>query len=837
MKISINSLNRLNSHLKTVSESNELGLDELVQKINAQIGAVDAVKKSGDRYKGIVVAKVVDCQPHHDADKLKVCLIDDGKKVTDIKRDENGYIQVVCGAPNVAAGQTVAWLPPGAAVPESYDNDPFTLESREIRGIVSNGMLASPKELALGESHEGILVIDEDIKPGTDFAEYFGLQDDAIIEIENKMLTHRPDGFGYLGLAREIAGIQHLAFKSPEWYKTDIKIEPQENSLNLSFHNELPNEVKRFTLLPMSNVEVKDSPTWLQIELAKIGQKSINNIVDYTNYFMLLTGQPLHAYDYDKVKALSGDEAKIVIRNPKPGEKIKLLNAKEIEPRAEAIMIATDKKLIGVGGVMGGSETEVDDNTKNIILECGNFDMYSIRRTSMAHGLFTEAVTRFTKGQSPLQNLAVLSLIAQEIQNQAGGKIAGVLIDDNHLSESILLRNSVHPEVKITTPFINERLGLDLASEDVAKLLSNVEFDVQKSGDELVVKAPFWRTDIELREDIVEEIGRLHGYDNIAVKLPLKTTLPTKRNESFDLKQVIRQKLAKAGANELLTYTFVPGRLLAKVGQKSDAAFKVANALSPELEFYRLSLVPSLLDKVHPNIKAGYPNFAIFEIGLRHTIDEIDSEGVPKPFETSALVVAADAKSQPEFSAYYLAKKYLKQLISDDFSLEPAKESESPVFAPFELKRSAVIKKGGKVIGIIGEFKLSVINELKLPKYSAGFEVNTDELHHLIDNESVYRPLSKFPSVSQDITLAVEGHSFAKVKSSLKTAITEKIAQNNDVDITPIDIYRPDNAKSQNYTFRIKFTSHERTLTDKEITVLLDQVASRLDQEISAKRI
>ena len=376
-----------------------------------------------------MVAKVMSCVDHPDSDHLHVCKIDDGGKAQDVERDENGYVQVVCGAPNVREGLLVAWLPPGSTVPESAGSDPFVLGKRELRGVMSNGMLASPRELALGDSHEGILEIDKDVLPGSNFAEVYKL-DDYIVDIENKMFTHRPDCFGALGVAREIAGILHHQFKSPQWYRMNPEFPSKTADLPLQVTNEIPELVPRFSAVTLSDVKLGPSPVWLQVALAKVGQKAISNVVDLTNFYMLLTGQPLHAYDYDKVKSLTGGEAaEITIRHPRPGEKIKLINGKEIEPRAEAMMIASGDHLIGIGGVMGGFDTEVDENTRNIILEAASFDMYNIRRTSMAHGLFTDAVTRFNKGQSPLQTVAVLAKIASDIEQMAGGKVASELID------------------------------------------------------------------------------------------------------------------------------------------------------------------------------------------------------------------------------------------------------------------------------------------------------------------------------------------------------------------------------------------------------------------------
>jgi phenylalanyl-tRNA synthetase beta chain len=846
MKVSINSIKR-----RGYPELFELPLEQLVDKINGQLGALEEEPfYLGALYEGIVVAKVVSCEKHSNADKLNVCLVDDGGVVGNAPRDGNGLVQVVCGAPNVKAGMTVAWLPPGTTVPASVGKDPFVLEAREIRGVVSNGMLASPSELAMSEDHSGILEITDDVKPGTPFKQLYGL-DDYVLNIENKMFTHRPDLFGQLGVGRELAGIQQKPFKSPEWYRSGATISSEGNELPLTLQNELPDEVPRFVLVPIAGVEVKASPVWLQSWLSRLGLRSINNIVDLTNYFMMLTGQPLHAYDYDKVKALSGNGAAIVVRNPKPGEKIMLLNGKEIEPRPEAIMIATDQKLIGVGGVMGGAETEVGETTKNIILEVGTFDMYSVRRTSMAHGLFTDAVTRFNKGQSPLQNMAVATKAVQDIISMTGGKVAGPVIDDNHLEATILERNSLHVPVTVSTNFINDRLGLKLSAEEIKSLLENVEFEVGIEGENLSVKAPFWRTDIELREDVVEEVGRLFGYDHLPLELPIRDLTPTRRDPMFDLKAKIREALSNAGGNELLTYSFVHSDLLAKVGQNKDLAYQISNALSPDLQYYRLSLTPSLLEKVHPNIKAGYDNFALFEIGKAHVIGETDPDESEVPKEVNSVgFVYASKKSQPG-APFYQAKKYLNYLL-DSFkervfvNLESLEGSDlyknlwlQQMVAPFEPGRSAILRDlNGLVWGVVGEYKASVRSALKLPNYAAGFEIDPLLLAQPTRSTS-YRTLSKFPSVTQDITLKVpSGLGQRELADLVWDESLKAKPENSTMDWSTIDIYqREDDNEHKQVTLRLEITSYERTLTDKEVNKLLDTVAEVAKQKFSAERI
>lgn len=852
MKISINTIRSINQQGNSAGDPAPNGTDDLVEKIGAQLGAVEEVIDVGSKYAGAVVVRVVSCEKHPNADKLNICLIDDGGAVADVTRDAEGRIQVVCGAPNVRTGLTVVWLPPGSTVPESVGKDPFVLGARELRGVVSNGMLASPRELALGDSHEGILELtqegDGNFKPGTPFAEAIKVTGDVVLDIENKMFTHRPDCFGFMGVAREIEGIYHRTYKSPEWYRSDATVPGVEtDALPVVVRNELPELVRRFCIVAMRDVVVGPSPLWLQVELLKVGQRPINNVVDYTNYFMLLTGQPLHAYDYDKVRALDGgDHASIVVRYPRAGEKIALLNGKEIEPRAEAIMIATEKQLIGVGGVMGGADTEVDETTKNIIIEAANFDMYSIRRTSMAHGLFTDAVSRFNKGQSPLQNRAVIARIVDEIRQFAGGKVASELIDDVHLPAEVLERNSLHAPVTVSSQFINERLGLALMPEEMAALLNNVEFIVALEDNMLTVTAPFWRTDIEIPEDIVEEIGRLYGFDQLPLNLPQRDLAPPVKDPLVEVKTAIRSALSKAGANELLTYSFVHGNLLQKVGQDSEQAYKLSNALSPDLQYYRISLTPSLLDKVHTNIKAGHDEFALFEIGKGHIkgkMDEAES-AVPKEYNNLALVVAASDKRHKAGAPYYQAKRYLEGLtatLGTNLRFEPIAEPPTRQEGqPYDYRRSAYVFLGdlSKPLGLVGEFKSSVLKALKLPAFTAGFEISV--VPQLFgDVAGRYQSLPKYPKVEQDICLKVStSTSYQQVYDALDQALQETTPENSRYELSPVDIYqRQDDTEHKQITLRLAIASHDKTLRDSEVTDLLDRAAAAAHEQLGAERV
>ncbi len=828
---------------------------ELVDRIGAQLGEVKEVVDLGAKYRQIVTVNITACQPLPDSDHLNVCFVDDGGVTTDVERNQDGLVQVVCGAPNVRAGLTVAWLPPGSTVPSSFDKDPFVLGARKLRGFVSNGMLASPQELSIGDNHDGILELDAQ-QPGTSFAEAYGL-DDYIIDVENKMFTHRPDCFGILGLAREIAGILGHQFVEPNWYATFTKnLLPLGEQLPLAVHNLAPELVPRFMALVLSGLTVQPSSVRQQTYLSRVGIRPINNIVDATNYFMYLTGQPLHAYDYDKVRALDGQNiATLVARQTQADESLNLLSGKVIKPRQGAIVIATNSQTIGLAGVMGGASTEVDGDTKNIILESATFDMYSIRRSSMVHGLFSEAVTRFNKGQSPYQNDRVLLAAAHHLCDTAGAQFASDVFDEATLQPPAAT-------VDIAVSFISDRLGMTFEVDQVSRLLTNVGFSVEakpdtESPDRLSLKAPFWRTDIGLKEDIVEEVGRLYGFDNLPLQLPARTLLPAVKNQHLELKQQLRSSLQRAGANEVLTYSFVHGDLLAKVGQDSEQAYRLKNALSPDLQYYRLSLVPSLLEKVYANIRAGYSQFALFEFGKTHQLgaspetakDHLTDEGLPVEAEHLAVVFVADTKAAKHYdgAGFYQARVYLeailKQLqltnvvrlvaLTDD---QPADQATTYYAAG----RVAAVFAGDVAIGYIGEFKANVLKALKLPAYSAGLELDSGRLLTLSNQTGQsYIPLSKFPKIEQDICLrlpaAVLYEQVVAVAQATLQPLTEQATLTA---VTPVDIYQsPDRTDYKQITLRISLANYDRTMTEAEVSRILEALTVAAQSQLQAERV
>jgi phenylalanyl-tRNA synthetase beta chain len=834
MKVSLNWVKKYGG-----SDLIDIPADELVKLATERLGGIEGVTNLSKHYKGIIVAKVVSCEKHANADKLSVCKLDDSGVVKNVARDENGFVQVVCGAPNVATGQLVAWIPPQAIVPASYgEKELFVLEARELRGELSNGMLASPRELGVSEEHDGILVIEEDVAPGTPFVQLFDL-DDTILDIENKMFTHRPDGFGQLGVAREIAGIQHKAFTSPEWYlhpKT-----PETPNPNISVTIEDQELCPRYMAVEFTNVHIKPSPVWLQSYLKRVGIRPINTVVDVTNYIMMETAQPLHAFDYDKV-AVDGTVA-LSVRRPKEQEKLTLLDGKEIQPHPDAALIASAKGPIALGGVMGGGTSEIDQNTTRVVLECATFNMYNIRKTSMIHGIFTDAATRLTKGQ-PAEQLPSVLVRAIELFKEVAGATLAEGVTDAYPAEE----HNKPKYIEVTSAFINDRLGSKFTDQEIIKLLTNVEFKAHVASGPLSITPPFWRPDIEIPEDIVEEVGRMYGFNRLPSALPLRTIAPVSSNPQRELKQELRNVLSRAGANELLTYSFVHGHLLQKANQDPDQAFALRNALSPDLQYYRLSVLPSLLDKIRPNIKAGYDEFTLFEIGKAHNKQAVDKDtGLPE--EVSNLEMVYTSAKPKKGAAYFHMLSTVDYTLSQlgvSYRLIPldhqAQEQARKVsaLAPYDLERSAYIfsaEDDDVTIGFIGELKQEVVDAFKLPQYTAAAIFSLDS--PCFDNDSrsngaSYEALSRYPSITQDITLQV---SAALHYNELKTFVSKELqATEYTCKVVPLGIYQKDH-ETKNITFRITLSHYDRTLTTDEVNELVEKITWKAHEALGAQQV
>ena len=811
--------------------------DELVELIGSRLVEVEEAIDLAPKYEKCLIVKVETCEPVDGSDHLSLCQINTGT---------GDLIQVVCGAPNVHAGMLAVWLPPASVVPETYDtSDPFMLSARKLCGHVSNGMLASVRELGLGDDHDGIIEIEPDsAKPGDSFAEKFGLND-VLLDIENKSLTHRPDCFGVIGFAREIAGI--LGQPADEWlnnpdsagtYEEKIASDGDLKLLATIADSELCSRYEAVVLDGFNN----NKPKYLteqDVLLAKSGVRPISPIVDVTNYLMLLTGQPLHAFDYDKLVAVGGkSEPEIIVRAAKSGEKLGLLDGKEIELASGDIVITSNDTPVALAGAMGGANTEIDENTQRIVIESATFNLFNLRGTQFRHGIFSEAITRFTKGQPPALTDPVLRESIVMLTENCGMQQLSEIVDA--YPEKI-----TNQPIKLSAKQANSLLGTDYSYEHIEKTLRNVGFGISCGCGKqdacecefVDIVAPWWRTDIHIAEDIIEEIGRLNGYDNIALDLPTRQFVAPAPDKLGSLKSKIRQTLSAAGANEVLTYSFISEKLLKKVGQDPANSYKIINSISPELQYVRQQIVPSLLEKAYENSRAGFDKFALFEMNqVFWKKDELDDEKVPKQYDDLGFVIVNTNK---EDTNYYLAKKYVDELASKfGVKIEVVSRKEPyDVETYFEQKRSADLLVDGQYIGNVAEIKNSVLKKFKLPRGASAIEIGIDLLLKVMNGKphKTAHSVSQFPNVERDMTFQVNSETqYAELENLLCKTLE---SQNLQFQCVPISIYQGDDKTTKNISFRLTFASYEKTLSGDEIATIVDKIIVVAKEKLNAEVI
>ena len=819
MIISVNWLKKFVPNLPEIGELSKL--------IGARLVEIEGVENLGEKYKDVIIAKVISAEKVENSDHLNLCKIDDGGVRKDIERDENGFVQVVCGAPNVRAGIFVAWLPPESIVPETFGGENFKLGARKLMGNMSNGMIASIRELGLGDEHDGILEVSPDvfengIQAGDSFVEKFELND-FLLEVENKSLTHRPDCFGIVGFAREVAGILGEEFVEPEFIKGLNFEGVEDREIDIEIQN--PKICERYTaaIFDVSNILKNPNLTIEKTYILRSGMRPIDEITDLANKIMFETTQPLHTFDLEKLEKLNGSsDIKIIVRNAFEGEELELLDGKKIKMNEKDIVIATGesgKIAIALAGAMGGISTAIDENTSKILVESATFNLYNLRNTQMRHGIFSEAITRFTKGIPQMFSRKVLDLFAEDILAM-GGKSLSLIVDskDNNYQEQL--------KISVSNDEINQVLGTDFSNDQIHQTLENVGILTENKNSETFL-VPFWRNDLHIKEDLIEEVGRLNGYDNIALQLPARTFKAVKKAKIDLLQSEIREILTAGGANEILTYSFIHGDLLEKVDQDSQNSYKIVNSISPDLQYYRQTLTPSLLSKVSQNIRAGFGEFAIFEMNkITEKSLGLNEENVPIEQKKLAFVYVNNKGE----NAFYQAKNYLDFLCKklgvevefSKFNLE-----RSPLSTEFESKRSAVIEiqnNGKKItLGVIGEFKKSVQKSLKLPEATAGFELNLNILLENFAGSNVkIKNFSKFQSVERDISINVdEKREFSEIFNIFEN-ISDKF-ENVEIEVLPIDIFK-NSDRTKNISIRFKITPFEKTLTGEEIHEIVQKI-------------
>ena len=823
MLISLNAIKRYVNIPDSISNS------DLMKLIGSRLVEVEGTESLAEKYQNIYIAKVVKCTDI-EGTHLHLCEIDAGIRNSEFSTLESGLIQVVCGAPNVRVGILVAWLAPGAIVPSTFGTENFQLSVRKLRGYESYGMIAGPDELGFGNEHKYIAEIAPDlVKPGDAFANVFGL-DDLIIDIENKSLTHRPDTFGIIGFAREVAGILGQKFDEPKIYQGDFR---SQTEVFTRKNNELSIEIADPKLCPRYSCVVLGQSDFIKeptpevpdnrpltkdsIFLYKAGMRPVSQIVDATNLTMLETGQPLHAFDYDKFIAVGGsDQPKILVRRAKEGEKLTLLDDTVVDLNENDIVITSNDIPVALAGAMGGKNTEIDENTKRILLESATFSLYNLRKTQMAHGIFSEAITRFTKGQPAFGTVPALELCLEKLGVKNLDQVT--FTDQNSVENQ---PNSDKSLIVISLSDLNQTLGANFTVTEVKQTLENVGFIVDTNAEQLVVQAPLWRTDIHIKEDIYEEVGRLTGFDNIPKTLPTRSFKGSPKNPLFALKSEIRNILSDViGGSELLTYSFVSKALQQKVGENIEDSYEIVNSISPELQCFRQSIIPSLLEKTYENQKAGFKDFVLYEMNqVAKKSFGMQPDQTPSLESHLAICLEGD---------YYQIKQICETLgrrLGFDFKFTDFKSAQYPYF---ESLHSVDIKVGQTVIGALGEIKHTVLKGMKL-KNIAALEINLVPLLSLTPILRGAQKISRFPSVTRDLTVKTPDQvSFAILNQTIEKALKR---DNFVYEIEPVSIYRQtENSETRNCSFHLSFASTVKTMSADEISDIMKQIAQNITE-------
>lgn len=805
MLISLNEIKKYVSIPKGVSDQ------DLIELIGSRLVEIEEVTDPTPKYQGIYIVKVVKAEPI-EGTHLNLCEIDAGEHNQEFKQLDNGLVQVVCGAPNVHAGMLAAWIAPGAIVPETYGNENFRIGTRKLQGYESSGMLAGADELGFDNEHKSIAEIDPRMaKPGDELADVFELND-LILDVENKSLTHRPDCFGLIGFAREVAGILGVKFEEVVWP-------------DLPNASEVPIDVKieSAELCPRYSCAVFDLPkhekskylTSEQVFLSKAGMRAIDPMVDLTNILMLRTGQPLHAFDYDKLIQAGGtNKAKIIVRTAQPDEEIQLLDGKVIQCVPEDILITSNNVPVALAGAMGGKNTEIDASTKRVVLESATFSLYHLRKTQMAHGIFSEAITRFTKGQPAAMTSAVL---AESIKDLG---VTPLAIKDEWIADQAEIA------IKVATAEINQLLGTDYSTELITRTLQNVGFKVTikelKTEVSLTVTVPRWRTDIHIKEDIIEEVGRLLGYDEIPLELPTGSFKGTEIAPILALKNRLRNILSdQLAMNEVLTYSFISKNLLEKVGEPVEDSYEIVNSISPELQCFRQQIVPSLLDKVRENIKSGHKKFTLYEMNqVTSRSRGVDADQVPLSNTDLGIVCLGDFY---ELKADIFAALERGLKVDIEYRQLMPNSEIAQKYPYLEPVRSVELFVGDTHIGAFGEVKSSVRRKFKMEDTTiSAAELDLEQIVQLKPSLTVRVELSKYPSVERDITFKVAPDlPFGRVSNSLYNSLSHEKDLTHKIE--PLSVYQPD-SESKNLSFRLKFASTSHTLNSEEISTIMERV-------------
>jgi len=785
-------------------------LSRILTSIGLEVESLDKYEEAKGGLKGLVIGEVLTTEKHPNADKLTLTTVNIGGPAP---------LQIVCGAPNVAAGQKVVVAPVGTTI-YPVSGEPLTMKLAKIRGSESQGMICAEDEIGLGDSHAGIMVLPADLKPGTPAADYFKPYDDLIYEIG--LTPNRMDAMSHWGVARDVcAYLSHhdkkdLKPKLPNsnGFKTD------NTSLKIQVKVENEKACPRYSGVSIANVKIAESPQWLQQRLKSIGLRPINNIVDITNFIQHETGQPLHAFDADKIAGQT-----VIVKNLEDGTRFITLDEKERKLSSEDLMICDEKEGMCIAGVFGGLHSGVTDSTKNIFLESACFDPITIRKTSFRHGLRTDAATRFEKGTDISATVNVLKRAANLIKEICGGEIASEVVD-------IYPEKMEKMQVAIKYHYLKKLSGKNYHPDSVKNILISLGFEIVKEGiDELRVAVPYHKPDISLPADLVEEVLRIDGLDNVEIPEAITITPSTEDNYATE---VYRDKAANylvgLGFFEIMTNSITNSAYFSEA--ELEGSVKMLNNLSAELNILRPFMLETGLEAVSHNLNRRNYDLRFFEYGKTY-----HTKGSGKYNEPEHLCLYITGKNQEDSwrgkgaaADFYVLKGAVNNLLQ----LLGAKSVNWELLdhPKFETGLEGTIN-GEVVVQMGAVHKKSLTRfDIKQPVFFA--DLNWDVLSKLAAGfKPAFQTIPKFPAVQRDLAIIVGRQlTYGEVEKAVQKIRLNKLQQ-----VNLFDIFESDKLGTDKKSMAISFTflDEEKTLTDKEIDAWMNKIMSTLEKELSAE--
>ena len=807
MKLSLNWIKEY------VQIPDDFDLKQLAYDLTMRTVEVEDTIYLADQFKGIVVGEIKEVNPHPNADMLRVCVTDIGGETKEI----------VCGGSNLAVGQKVAVALPGAMVRWHGEGEPVEIKVSKLRGVESFGMICAASEIGLSdlfrdEKEREILDLSAfDCKAGDSVADALDIND-VILEIDNKSMTNRPDLWGHYGIARELSAIYDLPMNTIEPY-------------SLPGVKEIPLEVldaercPRFVEVQLENLSVKDSPYYMQSRLWRVGQRPINALVDITNYVMMATGQPSHAYDADHI------EGHIVVRRAGEGEHLDLLNGKKLELTSDDLVIADTVSPVGLAGVMGGAKDSILPGTNRVLLEVANFDGKGIRRTALRYENRTEAATRYEKAIDP-ERCDISVGLALKLFAECYPEM--VISGYNDFYPNKL----VPTQIDVSLDWLERRLGKRIPNEDMQRKLSLMGFTVTFDGDNMHVVSPTWRStgDISIKDDIMEEVARMYGYENFE-PTPITTSFTAAINQiEVDIDRRIREYLAfRCGMYEVFSYPWMQESYVNAVLQSTDGILSLSQPPSPEERFLRSSLLPNLMKAVVDN-RRYYTEFMIFE-GSKifqdrdYTSEYDEREFLPYERRNIAGAVVGDVKNLSEL--FRKGKGILEQMPSythmEGFTM---KQVEKPVWADGNIWLNLFV--GDVKVGNFAVLAKKVALDLGLDTSAVVlFEIDVDELKPFTSRENRFEHLPEFPRNEYDISAVFD----ESVQWNQICATIEKSHEKLLKAVSFVDEYRGKQvpAGKKSVTIRLTLGSDTKTLTSQEIEKSAGKILNRLSHELGAE--